>query len=343
MPSYDHPETYKAYAFLEKGGDLKPITFKWRDPEPGEIVVKVIACGVCAGDESGKLGVFPGTTYPIVPGHEIVGDVVAIPNTEKKWKLGQRVGAGWHGGHCHECKRCSVGDFVTCENGVINGVTRHGGYAEYITLRREAVAAIPDGMDPAEAAPLMCAGVTTFNSLRNMSCKPPQLVAVQGIGGLGHIALQVSKAMGYRTVALSSSPSKAELSMQLGAEFYLDGSKVDQGAELQKLGGAALIICTAPNSDIMTGLRLVEGLAVNGEILILAAVPGGTNLPLISLLHKRASVRGWPAGSAADSEDCCKFAKANGVRVMVNKFSLEQAHDALESLSSARFRAVIMP
>ncbi|KAH9840285.1 chaperonin 10-like protein [Rhodofomes roseus] len=341
MPSSDHPATYKAYAFLEKGGNLQRILFNWQDPDPGEIVVKVIACGVCAGDENAKYSVLPGITYPIVPGHEIVGDVVAIPDTEKRWKLGQRVGAGWHGGHCQHCERCSVADFMTCENGLIHGATRHGGYAEYVTLRTEAVAAIPDGMDPAEAAPLMCAGVTTFHSLRNMSCKPPQLVAVQGIGGLGHLALQFSRKMGYRTVALSSSASKAELSKELGAELYLDGSKVDQGSELQKLGGAALIMCTAPSGEVMTGL--MEGLAVNGEVLILAAVPGDTKLPLLAIMHKRASIRGWPAGNPADCEDCCKFALANGVRVMVNKFSLDEAQNAFDHLSSARFRAVIMP
>ncbi|TFY61619.1 hypothetical protein EVJ58_g4405 [Rhodofomes roseus] len=341
MPSSDHPATYKAYAFLEKGGNLQRILFNWQDPDPGEIVVKVIACGVCAGcvywlssawtmilinmhlidrDENAKYSVLPGITYPIVPGHEIVGDVVAIPDTEKRWKLGQRVGAGWHGGHCQHCERCSVADFMTCENGLIHGATRHGGYAEYVTLRTEAVAAIPDGMDPAEAAPLMCAGVTTFHSLRNMSCKPPQLVAVQGIGGLGHLALQFSRKMGYRTVALSSSASKAELSKELGAELYLDGSKVDQGSELQKLGGAALIMCTAPSGETLTQQQ-----------------------PEVAIMHKRASIRGWPAGNPADCEDCCKFALANGVRVMVNKFSLDEAQNAFDHVSSARFRAVIMP
>ncbi|TFY62302.1 hypothetical protein EVJ58_g3942, partial [Rhodofomes roseus] len=221
-----HPKSYKAYGFTEKGGPLKPITFDWHDPEQGEVIVKVVACGVCASDEAAKYAAFPGIKFPIVPGHEVVGDVVAIPPTEKKWKIGQRVGSGWHGGHCHTCSRCSVGDFVTCEQQDINGITRHGAYAEYVTLRTEAVVALPEGIDPAEVAPLMCAGVTTFNSLRNMSGKPPQYVAIQGIGGLGHLGIQFAKAMGFRVVALSSSPAKAELARELGAEVYIDGSKV---------------------------------------------------------------------------------------------------------------------
>jgi len=335
-----HPKSYKAYAFTEKGGELKPITFDWHDPEPGEVIVKVIACGVCASDEAAKYGAFPGAKFPIVPGHEIVGDVVAIPPTEKKWNVGQRVGGGWHGGHCHTCERCSVGDFVTCQNEDINGVMRHGGYAEYVTLRTEAVVALPEGMDPAEVAPLMCAGVTTFNSLRNMSCTPPQFVAVQGIGGLGHLGIQFANAMGFRVVALSSSPAKAELARELGAEIYLDGSKVNQAEALQQLGGASLIMCTAPNQEVICGL--LPGLAVNGELLILA-LTNETTLPLMSLIQKRTSIRGWPSGTAADSEDCVKFAKANGVRTMVTKFPLDKAQEAYDHRGSARFRAVVMP
>ncbi|KZT64746.1 GroES-like protein [Daedalea quercina L-15889] len=335
-----HPKSYKALAFTEKGGNLTPITFDWHDPEPGEVVVKVIACGVCASDEAAKYGLLPGAKFPIVPGHEIVGDVVAIPPTEKKWKIGQRVGGGWHGGHCYSCDRCSAGDYITCANEAINGISRHGGYAEYATLRTEAVVALPDGMDPAEVAPLMCAGVTTFNSLRNMSCKPPQYVAVQGIGGLGHLGIQFANKMGFRVVALSSSPAKAELARELGAEIYLDGSKVNQSEALLQLGGASLIMCTAPNPEVIRGL--IPALAVNGELLILALTEE-TSLPLIALIQKRASIRGWPSGTAADSEDCVRFAKAHGIKTMVTRFPLDKAQEAYDHRSSARFRAVILP
>ncbi|KAI0722069.1 chaperonin 10-like protein [Fomitopsis betulina] len=335
-----HPKTYKAFAFIEKGGALKPITFDWHNPGPGEVVVKVLACGVCASDEATKYGIFPQTKYPLVPGHEIVGDVAAVPPSEKKWKVGQRVGSGWHGGHCHSCHSCSVGDFVTCTEEDINGVSRHGGYAEYVTLRTEAVVAIPDGMDPAEVAPLMCAGVTTFNSLRNMSAKPPQFVAIQGIGGLGHLGIQFANAMGYRVVALSSSPAKAELARELGAEVYLDGSKVNQAEALQQLGGANLIMCTAPNSEIIRGL--LPGLAVNGELLILA-LTDDASIPFTALIQKRLAIRGWPSGTAVDSEDCVKFAKAHGVKTMFTTFPLDKAQEAYNHRSSARFRAVILP
>jgi len=311
-------------------------------------------------DEVAKHQILPNIKYPIVPGHEIVGDVVAIPSTEKKWQVGQRVGSGWHGGHCHTCASCRVGDFTTCENEDINGASlgvyiilsgmeyifhvpgsaRHGGYAEYVTLRTEAVAAIPDGMDPAEVAPLLCAGVTMFNSLRHMSCLPPDIVAIQGIGGLGHLGIQYANAMGFRAVALSSSPAKEELSKALGAEVYVDGSKVNQAEALQKLGGAKLIMCTAPNAEVIRSL--IPGLGVNGELLILALTTDAT-INLSSLIAKRLSIRGWPGGVASDSEDCIKFAKVHGIKVMVQKFPLKQANEAYDHRSSARFRAVIIP
>ncbi|KZT02816.1 GroES-like protein [Laetiporus sulphureus 93-53] len=335
-----HPKTYKAYGFTEKGGPLEQIIFDWKDPQQGEIVVKVLACGVCASDEIAKHQGMPQVTYPIVPGHEIVGDVVAIPPTEKKWKVGQRVGSGWHGGHCFACDRCAVGDYITCDEEDINGISRHGGYAEYVTVRTEAVVDIPDGMNPAEVAPLLCAGVTTFNSLRHMSCTPPDFVAVQGIGGLGHLAIQFAKRMGFRVVALSSSPAKEELATSLGAEIYIDGSKTSQAEALKKLGGARLIMCTAPNPEIIRSL--LPALAANGELLVLA-ITEEASIPLGMLIGMRLSIRGWPSGVAADSEDCVKFVKAHGVKCLVETFPLDKANDAYDHRSSARFRAVIVP
>ncbi|EED82256.1 predicted protein [Postia placenta Mad-698-R] len=335
MSSAPHPKIYSAYGFTKKGGPLEPITFDWKDPQPGEIVVKVLACGVCASDEAAKHQGVPAVRYPIVPGHEIVGEVAAIPSTESKWKLGQVVGSGWHGGHCHLCATCRVGDYMMCEKQDVNGILRHGGYAQ-----TEAVCAVPDGMDPAEVAPLFCAGVTMFNGLRNMSARPPDYVAIQGIGGLGHLGIQFAKAMGYRPIALSSSDAKEELSKTLGAEVYVDGSKVDQAEALQELGGAKLIMCTAPNADVIR--TLLPGLAVGGELCVVA-LTGEAPINLGALVTKRLSVRGWPSGVAPDSEDCVKFAKVHGIRTMVQKFPLEKAEEAYNHRSTARFRAVIIP
>ncbi|KAL6303747.1 GroES-like protein [Sparassis latifolia] len=354
------PKSYKAYAFTEKSGQLKPVTVDWHDPVDGEIVVKVLACGVCArygplftaargkalitmlllgSDDIVKEQFLP-TGLPRIPGHEIVGDVVAVPPTEKVWKVGQRVGSGWHGGHCSTCSRCRSGDYVTCEKQQVNGVFTDGGFAEYVTLRTEAVASVPEELDPAEAAPLFCAGVTTFNSLRHMSALPPDVVAVQGIGGLGHLAIQMAHAMGYRVIALSSSDSKRQLALELGAHEYIDGSKVNQTEALLQRGGAKLIICTAPNPSVIESL--VPALAVNGELLSLAIVPSA-NVPLALMVSKRLSIRGWPSGTAKDSQDCLEFAVTNGIKCMVEKFPLDKAQEAYDRRGSARFRAVIVP
>ncbi|KAI0775297.1 GroES-like protein [Trametes elegans] len=338
--SLPHPESYTAWAFTEVGGNLRKTSVQWKDPKDNEVVIKVLACGVCASDETVRKGQL-GMVYPRIPGHEIVGEVVAIPSSETTWKLGQRVGSGWHGGHCHTCARCRLGDFVTCEKEDINGVLRDGGYAEYVTLRREAVCPLPDGMDPAEAAPLLCAGITTFNSLRHMNITPPDYVAVQGIGGLGHLALQIANAMGYRVVALSSSTSKEALARQLGAHEYIDGSKADQAAALQALGGAKVIMCTAPNAEVIQ--KLLPGLAVDGTLLLLALEDKPITISPVSLIPGRLSIRGWPSGTATDSEACLAFAQAHGIKTMVQLFPLEKAQEAYDHRSSARFRAVIVP
>ncbi|OCH95687.1 GroES-like protein [Obba rivulosa] len=339
MSSANHPRTYKAYAFKEKGGQLQQVQVEWKDPKPGEIVLKVLACGVCASDEAVKWQGLP-TGLPRIPGHEIVGTVIAVAPGEQMWKVGERVGGGWHGGHCNVCNPCRAGDYICCENEDVNGIYRDGGYAEYVTLRSEACAKIPEDMDPAEAAPLLCAGVTTFNSLRNMTAQPPDYVAVQGIGGLGHLGVQYARAMGFRVVALSSSAAKEELVRKLGAHIYLDGSKVDQTAELQKLGGARVIMCTAPNPKIIQ--TLLPALSVNGELLLLALCDEMTISPA-SLVPKRLSIRGWPSGDAKDIEECVTFTKAHGLKCMVEKFPLHKAQEAYDHRSSAKFRAVIVP
>ncbi|KAI0777725.1 GroES-like protein [Trametes elegans] len=336
-----YPTAYTAYAFLEPGGKLQKVTVPWRFPQEGEVVVKVLACGVCGTDEICASQVMP-APLPRVPGHEVVGDVVAVAHGEALWTVGQRVGAGWHGGHCWACARCRAGDFVTCEDQDINvGALRDGGYAEYVTLRSEAVVVVPEDMDPAEAAPLLCAGVTTFNAIRNMNAVAPDYVAIQGIGGLGHLALQFASALGFRTAALSFDGGKEALARALGADAFIDGSKVDQAAALRALGGAKVVVSTAPNAAATE--RLLDALAVDGTLLVLAVEPEPMRIPPLALLQKRLTVRGWPCGSPKDAEECLAFAQAKGVRCMVERFPLHQAQEAFERRETARFRAVIVP
>ncbi|KAI0070919.1 GroES-like protein [Panus rudis PR-1116 ss-1] len=336
-----NPETYTGYAFKQKGGKLEKVTFDWKDPQDGEVVVKVLACGVCGSDEMVENVGMPIVQLPRVPGHEIVGEIVAVGPNEEKWKVGERVGGGWHGGHCFTCDYCRAGEFNICEKEEVNGNSMDGGYAEYSTLRSEALVPVPTDMDPAEAAPFLCAGVTVFNSLRNMSTKPGDIVAVQGIGGLGHLAIQFAKKMGFRTVALSSSPSKKELFEKLGIDEYIDGSKEDQGNALQKLGGAKVIMCTAMSAKAMEGL--IDGLGLDGQLLVLSFPKDSVPLYAPALISKRLSIRGFPSGKPKDIEETFEFMNTNGVRCLVENFPLEKAQEAYEHRAKARFRAVIVP
>jgi len=335
-----HPNSFTAYRFEELNGNLKKVTVPWKDPEQGQVVVKVLACGVCASDELVRNQGFGGG-LPRIPGHEIVGDVVAVHPSEQRFKVGDRVGSGWHGGHCGDCKYCRQGAFNICAKQVVNGINQDGGYAEYVTLVANAVSSVPTELDPAEAAPLFCAGVTTFNSLRNMDVKPGEIVAVQGIGGLGHLALQFSAQMGYKTVALSSGSSKKELATKLGAQVYLDSSKVDQVQELQKLGGAKVILCTAPSSEVIQ--NLLPALDLDGQLVILALPHEPATINLGQLIAKRTSIKGWPSGHAKDSEETVAFAQQAGVKTLIEKFSLEEAQKAYDNREKVRFRSVIVP
>ncbi|KAI0732756.1 GroES-like protein [Fomitopsis betulina] len=336
-----HPKTYKAFAFFEKAGSLRSITVDWKDPTPGEVVVKVLACGVCASDEMVKADFFQNQVYPRVPGHEIIGDVVAIGKGEQLWKVGDRVGAGWHGGHCGSCTRCRIGDFVTCSISASCPTGGDGGYAEYATLRSESLASIPKDMEPAEIAPHLCAGVTTFNALRHVHCTPPSTVAIQGIGGLGHLAIQFARKLGFRTIALSTSTSKRELALSLGAHEFISGTPVEQAQGLQAIGGARVILCTAPDAEAMSAL--VGGLDYDGELVVVGASGAPVSVPVVSLLTKRIAVRGWPYGTGTDCEHTVQFARTNDVKVMVEQFPLDRAQDAFDRVASARFRAVIVP
>ncbi|KAI0354716.1 GroES-like protein [Trametes cingulata] len=329
-----------SFAFVERGGDLQKITVTWKDPSEGHIVLKVLACGVCATDLTITNGTFP-VPLPRIPGHEIVGDVVATGPHEKLWRIGDRVGVGCHGGYCSTCRRCRVGDFITCEEQGLTGMLSDGGYAEYVTVRSEAVAALPKDLEPAEVAPMLCAGVTTFNALRKVNLSAGDVVAVQGIGGLGHLAIQFAHAMGYRTVALSSGPEKEELARCLGADDYIDGSKVDQAEALQQLGGAKLIMCTAAAPAATK--KLISGLAIDGTLLLLAVDNQEFGVSPLALIRSRYSIRGLPNGTAKDIEACVSFAKLHNIRAMVERFPLEKTPDAFQRRESARFRAVIVP
>ncbi|KAL4246200.1 hypothetical protein ABKN59_009293 [Abortiporus biennis] len=338
--SVSHPDSYVAFAFTEVNGGLERIVVPWKDPQPGQVVVKVLACGICGSDEGVKSQLFQGG-LPRVPGHEIIGEIVTIHPSETNWKIGQRVGGGWHGSHCGHCNNCRDGELLICKSGKANGVHIDGGYAEYATLYTEALVRVPDDMDPAEAAPMVCAGVTTFNSLRNMDIRPGETVAVQGIGGLGHLAIQFSRAMGYRTVALSSSPHKKGLAEELGAHHYIDGSQVDQAQALQELGGAKVIMCTAPHPKVIQ--TLLGGLAVGGQLLLLALPSGAIQVDILQMCFSKLSIRAWPAGTAKDSEETIDFARLTNIHPMIEKFPLEKAKEAFENLSKARFRAVLIP
>ncbi|PRQ75853.1 GroES-like protein [Rhodotorula toruloides] len=334
------PKTYRAAFVVEKGKPLEIRDVEYKSPKSGHIVVKVLASGVCHSDSIVVDQAMP-TGLPRVPGHEIVGDVVEVPEDEKRWKVGDRVGSGWHGGHDSTCPRCDRGDFVTCENENINGIITDGGHAEYVTLRTEAVCYIPREMDPAKAAPLLCAGVTTFNSIRNMDVHPGDVVAIQGVGGLGHLGIQFANKMGFKTVAVSRGPEKKDFATKLGAHVYIDSNAEDPAEALQKLGGAKVIAAVAPSGKAME--QLIGGLAVNGQLLTLA-VADKLEVPIMTLIQKRASVRGWPSGSAADSEDTVKFAQTSGVECMVEEYPLDKVNEAFNAMmeGKARFRSVLV-
>ncbi|CDZ98236.1 Alcohol dehydrogenase, class V [Phaffia rhodozyma] len=338
MPSL--PKTYRAVVQRKKDEPYSIEDVELKLPEEGQILVKVLASGVCHSDSIVKHEIMP--VLPRVPGHEICGDVVAVPDGEKDFKVGDRVGGGWHGGHCFMCSSCRSGDFVTCQNQAINGTTMDGGHAEYVLLRREAIVNIPTDIDPAEAAPLLCAGVTVFNSMRNQNAGPGDLVAIQGIGGLGHLAIQFASKLGFRVAALSSSDKKKDLAHKLGAQEYVDGSKGPQDKALSDLGGAKMIVCTAPSPDVVK--ELVNGLAVDGTLLVLAPV-NELSIPMMPVIQKRLRVQGWPSGTAKHSEECILFSQHQGIKTMIEKFPLERADEAYENMTSGktRFRAVLIP
>lgn len=311
------------------------------EPATGQVRIKVQACGICHSDAFTKLGAFPGIQYPRVPGHEVVGVVDAVGAGVPDWRTGQRVGVGWHGGHCGHCASCRRGDFITCASGQIPGITYDGGYADYMIAPFGALASIPDELASAEAAPLLCAGITTYNALRNSGVRAGDLVAVLGIGGLGHLGVQFAARMGCRTVAIARGADKGPLARKLGAHHYFDSKAQDVAAELTKLGGARVILSTVTNSKAMSAV--LGGLGVDGKMIVVGASAEPIEVSPFLLIGGRRSIQGWPSGTSIDSEDTLAFSALSGIRPMIETMPLERAPEAYERMMSgeARFRMVI--
>ncbi len=333
----------KAAVIEKAGGDFIIKDVDKPSPSDDEVLIKVEACGICHSDNFVKAGGFPGLEYPRIPGHEVVGIVEEVGKNVSSWQKGQRVGVGWHGGHCFECVPCRRGDFINCENAKVSGISYDGGYAEYMTAPKEAIAAIPDELSSADAAPLLCAGITVYNALRNSGIRAGDVVAVQGIGGLGHLAIQYASKMGMRTIAISHSNDKKGLAEDLGAHHFINTGEKDGAEELQKLGGAKLILATAPHSDAISAV--VDGLGIDGKLLMVAATGEPIEVSPMQLLMGRKSAAGWPSGTAMDSEDTLKFSAMTGTKPMIEEFPLDKANEAFEKMmnNNARFRVVLKP
>jgi D-arabinose 1-dehydrogenase-like Zn-dependent alcohol dehydrogenase len=311
------------------------------EPGPGSVRIKVQACGICHSDSMVKEGSFPGVQYPRVPGHEIAGVIDAVGPGVAAWTAGQRVGVGWHGGHCGYCESCRRGDFFACRTATrITGLTHDGGYGEYMVAPAESVALMPEELSPVEAAPLMCAGITTFNALRNSGARPGEIVAVLGLGGLGHLGVQFAAKMGFRTVGIARGKDKEALALKLGAWRYIDSRAQDPAAELAKLGGAKVILATVTSGEAMSAT--IGGLAIHGTLLVIGAAHS-LEVPPLQLLMGCRSVKGWYSGTSIDSQDTLAFSVHAGVRSMNEVFPLERVTEAYDRMMSgdARFRVVL--
>ena len=323
------------------GGAFELVERDIPEPQPGWIRVKVEACGICHSDSLVKEGLWPAIQYPRVPGHEIIGIVDAVGERVKPWRSGQRVGIGWHGGNCGYCDHCRRGEFFACEVSLLTtGISFDGGYAEYIVAPAKAIALVPDKLSAVDGAPLMCAGVTTFNALRNSGARGGDVVAVLGIGGLGHLGVQFAARMGFSTVAIARGKDKEAFARKLGAHHYIDSHALDPAAELNKLGGAKVVIATATNADAMAAA--LGGLAPNGVLMIIGAA-GPIAVDPILLITGCRSVKGWYSGTSIDSQDTLAFSVSSGVESINEVFPLERAAEAYERMMSgkARFRVVL--
>jgi D-arabinose 1-dehydrogenase-like Zn-dependent alcohol dehydrogenase len=331
----------KAVQVPKPGADFELVEREIPEPGPRQVRIRVQACGVCHSDVITKDGLFPGISYPRVPGHEIAGVIDEVGTGEKEWKKGERVGVGWHGGQDGTCPECRRGDFANCASAIVCGISYDGGYQEFMIAPVEALAHMPESLDVADAAPLMCAGITTFNALRRAGALPSDLVAVQGIGGLGHLGVQFAKKFGYRVAAIGRGPDNAALAKKLGADVYVDSAATDAAAELQKLGGARVILATAPSGKAMSSL--IGGLGANGTLVVIGASADPIEVPSIQLISGRKRIQGWSAGIPTDSEDTLRFAEMTGVRPMIEKYPLAKAAEGYARMMSgkAEFRVVL--
>jgi D-arabinose 1-dehydrogenase-like Zn-dependent alcohol dehydrogenase len=310
-------------------------------PDAGQVRIKVQACGVCHSDVLTVEGSWPGIQYPRVPGHEVAGIIDEVGTGVSAWKKGQRVGVGWHGGQDNTCRECRRGDFRNCRNLKICGISYDGGYQQYMVAPVEALVQIPDSLNDAEAAPLLCAGITTYNALRHSGALPGDLVAVQGIGGLGHLGIQFANKFGYKVAAIGRGPENAALAKKLGASVYIDSKSVNAAEALQKLGGAQVILATAPSSKAMS--ELINGLGPNGRLMVVGATLDPLEVTPLQLITGSRAIQGWSSGTPADSEDTLRFAELSGVRPMIETYPLEKAAEAYARMMSgkAEFRVVL--
>jgi D-arabinose 1-dehydrogenase-like Zn-dependent alcohol dehydrogenase len=338
----DHMAKMRAVQVTKAGGPFEVKEIDVRDPGRGQVRIKVEACGICHSDAAPRGGRFPGLTLPRVPGHEIAGRIDAVGADVTGFAAGDRVGVGWHGGHCFVCEPCRRGQFINCVQAKITGITHDGGYAEYAVVPAESVARVPEGIASPEVAPLLCAGITTYNSLRNSGARAGDTVAVQGIGGLGHLAIQFAAKMGFRTVAVSRGGDKEELARKLGAHEYVDTQKASAAEGLARLGGADLVLATAPHAEAIAST--VGGLKPRGKLLIVAAAMEPMAISGLPLLSGK-TIAGWPSGPPIDSEDTVRFAALTGVRPRIEVHKLEDAERAFATVmdNRVRFRAVLTP
>jgi D-arabinose 1-dehydrogenase-like Zn-dependent alcohol dehydrogenase len=331
----------KVAQISKPGGDFEIVNREIPEPDFGQVRIKVQASGVCHSDVLTKEGLWPGIQYPRVPGHEVAGIVDEVGAGVTAWKKGQRVGVGWHGGHDGTCRECRRGDFRNCRNQKIAGISYDGGYQEFMVAPVEALAAIPDSLSDVEAAPLLCAGITTYNALRHSGAMPGDLVVVQGIGGLGHLGIQFASKFGYRVAAIGRGSENASLAKKLGASVYIDSTATNPAEALQQFGGASVIVATAPNSKAMSAL--VDGLGPNGKLMVIGATFDPIEVTPVQLITGSRTIQGWAAGTPADSEDTLRFAELTGVRAMIETFPLEKAGEAYARMMSgkAQFRVVL--
>lgn len=331
----------KAVQVPSAGADFQVVEREMPEPGAGQVRVKVQACGVCRSDELTKEGHWPGISYPRVPGHEVAGVIDALGAGVAAWRKGQRIGVGWHGGQDNTCPQCRRGDFINCQNQKVAGISYDGGYQEYMIAPVEALAAMPESLNAAEAAPLLCAGVTTYNALRHSGARPGDLVAVLGVGGLGHLGIQFASKFGYKVAAIGRGPENAPLAKKLGASFYIDSSSERPAEALRRQGGAQVVLATAPSSRAMS--EVIDGLGPNGKLLVIGASGEPMQVTPIQLIMGNRTIQGWASGTAADSEDTLRFAELSGVRPMIETYPLAKAPEAYARMLSgkAEFRVVL--